>query len=145
MADIREVHPDFLAHLKYKEQKLIDLYLDLRAFILSIHPKSNELLYHTHALTSLYSVSEKMSDAFCMIPIYTNHLNLAFNKGTLLEDPHDLLQGTGKWIRHIPIEKEADFNNQAIIDLINRANELTMKDTNENKLNQGLTISKIKG
>nr|WP_293297159.1 DUF1801 domain-containing protein [Allomuricauda sp.] len=144
MADIREVHPDFLKHLKYKEQALIDLYLDLRSFILDIHPKSNELLYHTHALTSLYSVSEKMGDAFCMIPIYTNHLNLGFNKGTLLEDPQNLLQGTGKLIRHIPVEKETDFKNDAVTTLIEKAIALATADSSSKKINQGLTISKIK-
>ena len=90
MSLTREIHPDFWNHLKYKDQGLIDLYIGLREFILSIHPKGNELLYHTHALTSLYSVSEKMSDAFCMIPIYTNHFNLGFNKGALLNDPDNL-------------------------------------------------------
>lgn len=140
----REVHPDFLKHLKYKEHYLIDLYLKLRAFVLSIHPESNELLYHTHALTSLYSVSEKMSDGFCMIPIYKNHLNLGFNKGTLLKDPNNLLKGTGKLIRHIPIKKEADFKNAIVKDLMEKANDLAIEDSNAKKLNQGLIISKIK-
>ena len=144
MADIREVHPDFLKHLKYKEQALIDLYLELRAFILNINPKSNELLYHTHALTSLYSVSEKMGDAFCMIPIYTNHLNLGFNKGTLLEDPQNLLQGTGKLIQHIPVEKETDFKNEAVTALIEKAIAFAIENSNAKTMNQGLTISKIK-
>ena len=95
MKKIREVHPDFLHYLKYKDQELIDLYLDLREYILTIYSDSNELLYHTHALTSLYSISEKMSDAFCMIPVYSNHLNLGFNKGTLIHDPNNL-----RWYRH---------------------------------------------
>ncbi|MHA7056470.1 DUF1801 domain-containing protein [Aquimarina sp. M1] len=144
MSTKREIHPDFFKHLKYREQELIDLYTSLRDYILSIHPKSNELLYHTHALTSLYSVSAKMGDAFCMIPIYTNHLNLGFNKGTLLKDPQNLLQGTGKWIRHIPIEKVEDFNNEAVKSLIERAIALAIEDSNSKELNQGLVISKIK-
>tara|TARA_R110002124_G_scaffold251205_4_gene416423 strand:+ start:6015 stop:6452 length:438 start_codon:yes stop_codon:yes gene_type:complete len=144
MAEDRDVHPDFLKHLKYKEQSLINVYLKLRDFIFNIHPRSNELLYHTHALTSLYSVSEKMGDAFCMIPIYTNHLNLGFNKGTLLEDPYNLLQGTGKLIRHISIESEADFENDMVKDLIEKAIVLAIEDSNAKKLNEGLVISKIK-
>ena len=68
MTSPREIHPEFLNLLELKEQSLIDLYHDLRAFILEIYPESNELLYHTHALTSVYVISEKLSDAFCMIP-----------------------------------------------------------------------------
>ena len=144
MSVTREIHPDFLKHLKNKEQWIIDLYLELRSFILALHPNSNELLYHTHALTSLYSVTEKIGDAFCMIPIYTNHLNLGFNKGTLLNDPKNLLQGTGKYIRHIPIKEQSGFNNQSVHDLIKNAITLSMEDAQTEHLNQGLTISKIK-
>jgi len=138
------IHPDFLNHLKHKEQSLIDLYVDLRKFILGIHPLSNELLYHTHALTSLYTVSEKMGDAFCMIPIYNNHLNLAFNKGTILEDPKNLLQGTGKWMRHIPVKTISDYRNKDVEALIKTAIQLALEDTTAKKINQGLIISKIK-
>lgn len=67
-------------------------------FVPSHYLESVELNYHTHALTSVYSVSKKLGDAFYMIPIYTNHLNLGFNKGTLLNDTSKLLRGTGKLI-----------------------------------------------
>lgn len=144
MEQVREVHSDFLFHLIYKDQKLIDLYLDLREFVLSIHPQSNELLYHTHALTSLYTISEKMGDAFCMIPIYTNHLNLGFNKGTLISDPNNLLQGTGKLIRHIPIEKKEDYRNDKIEQLIKSAIDFAIDDIEKESKVFGTTISKIK-
>ncbi len=140
----RAIHSDFLKHLKFKEQSLIDLYLDLREFILEIHPQSNELLYHTHALTSLYSVSEKMADGFCMIPIYSNHFNLGFNKGTVIKDPEKLLQGTGKWIRHIPIKTIDDYRNKDVKAIIKSAIDLALEDTSAKTINQGLIISKIK-
>ena len=119
------IHPDFQKLLELKDQNLMDLFKDLRAFILEIYPESNELLYHTHALTSVFCISDKLSDAFCMIPIYTGHLNLGFNKGTLLDDPHQLLVGTGKLIRHIPIEKQSDYRNEEVRKLIDYFN--TMK------------------
>lgn len=138
------IHPDFLKLLKHKEQSLIDLYVDLRKFVLEIHPHSNELLYHTHALTSLYTVSEKMGDGFCMIPIYTNHLNLGFNKGTVIVDPKNLLQGNGKWIRHIPVKTISDYRNKDVKALIQTAIDLALEDTTAKHINQGLVISKIK-
>ncbi|WP_281987026.1 DUF1801 domain-containing protein [Aquimarina aggregata] len=141
---MREIHPDFLNHLKYKDQDLIDLYTGLRNLILDIYPDSYELLYHTHALTSVYSVSEKMGDSFCMIPIYTNHLNLGFNKGTLLKDPKKILQGTGKFIRHIPIVNTNDYRNDKVQTLINSAIELAIGDASTLTQNGGITISKIK-
>ena len=107
-------------------------------------PECNELLYHTHALTSLYSVSEKMGDAFCMIPIYTAHLNLGFNKGALLDDPDQLLQGTGKLIRHIPIKSSTDFRNKNVKSLIKNAIEFAVSDISKPPKTTSQTISKIK-
>jgi hypothetical protein len=143
MTSPREIHPEFLNLLELKEQSLIDLYHDLRAFILEIYSESNELLYHTHALTSVYVISENLSDAFCMIPIYTNHLNLGFNKGTLLDDPHQLLTGTGKLIRHIPIKKTSDYRNEKVKELIKSAVAFAINDLDKPNKSFGKTISKI--
>jgi hypothetical protein len=140
----RPIHPDFESLLDFKEKKIIDLFKDLRTFILEIYPDSNELLYHTHALTTVFSISEKLSDAFCMLPIYTNHLNLGFNKGTLINDPHQLLTGTGNLIRHIPVDTPADYRNKKVKDLIQNAIEFAIKDMDKPTKSIGQTISKIK-
>lgn len=144
MNKLRTIHPDFLALLDRKDKQLIELFKELRECILSIYPDSNELLYHTHALTSVFCISEKLSDAFCMIPIYTNHLNLGFNKGTLLFDPHKLLAGTGNLIRHIPVTSPTDYRNKKVKDLIKAAADFTVKDMDKPTRLTGQTISKIK-
>lgn len=143
MEETKPIAPDFLQPLIQKEKPLVELFCDLRAFILNLHPDSNELLYHTHALTSVFSISEKLGDAFCMIPIYSNHLNLGFNKGTLLKDPHKLLTGTGNLIRHIPIKQKSDFNNENVKALIIEAINFAIKDMSKPTKSIGKTISKI--
>lgn len=144
MGKTRGIHSDFNYLLEFKEQHVINLFTDLREYVLNIYPDGNELLYHTHALTSVFSISEKLSDAFCMIPIYTNHLNLGFNKGTLLKDPHKLLSGTGKLIRHIPVEKPNDYRNKKVRDLIKSAVDFAIEDMDEPTKVVGKTFSKIK-
>ena len=144
MTKPRLIHPDFLFLLDYKEKKIIELFKDSREYILEIYPDSNELLYHTHALTTVFSISDKLSDAFCMLPIYTNHLNLGFNKGTLLSDPHKLLTGTGNLIRHIPIDTAKDYRNKKVKDLIKTAIDFAIKDMDKPTKSIGMTISKIK-
>lgn len=141
---MRPIHPDFEFLLDFKDQEVIDLFRDLRELILELHPNSNELLYHTHALTAVFSISEKLSDAFCMLPIYTNHLNLGFNKGTLLKDPNKLLTGTGNLIRHIDIKRPSDYGNPEVIELIKEAIEFAIKDMEKPTKSIGQTISKIK-
>ena len=142
--DPRKIHPDFRFFLDFKNIELIKLYEGMRLFILDAYPPANELLYHTHALTSLYSVTDKMTDGFCMIPIYTNHLNLGFTKGTLLPDPKGLLQGTGKLIRHIPITHINDYNNSAVKALVKASIRLALEDAEKMPTMTAQTISKIK-
>lgn len=144
MKHTRPLHADFESLLEFKEQDLIELFTDLRAFVLEQYPNANELLYHTHALTAVFSVSDKLSDAFCMLPIYTNHVNLGFNKGTLLKDPHKLLTGTGNLIRHIDVSKPTDYRNPKVKALIKEAINLAITDMDKPTKVTGATISKIK-
>lgn len=144
MKHLRPIHPDFQFQLEFKSKALIELFTDLRNYILTLHPDSNELLYHTHALTSVYCISDKLSDAFCMLPIYTNHLNLGFNKGALLKDPHKLLTGTGNLIRHIDINSTKDYRNPKVSALIKEAIDFAIKDMDKPTKTIGQTISKIK-
>jgi hypothetical protein len=144
MTKSRPIHPEFQYLLEFKEQEVIDLFSDLRQYILELYPDSNELLYHTHALTSVFSISDKLSNAFCMLPIYTNHLNLGFNKGTLLKDPDKLLTGTGNLIRHIDVKKKSDYRNPKVKALIQEAIDFAIKDMDKPTKSIGKTISKIK-
>lgn len=140
----RPLHPDFQYLLNFKEQYLIELFIDLRQYIFEIHPNCNELLYHTHALTAVFSVSEQLADAFCMLPVYTHHVNLGFNKGTLLKDPDKLLSGTGNLIRHIDVKKPADYRNRKVKLLLQEAVAFALKDMDRPSAASGKTISKIK-
>lgn len=144
MKTSRPIHQDFQFLLDFKDKALIDLFKDLREFVLELYPNSNELLYHTHALTAVFSISDKLSDAFCMLPIYTNHLNLGFNKGTLLKDPNNLLTGTGNLIRHVDVKITSDYRNSKVKALIKEAINLAVKDMDKPTKSIGKAISKIK-
>lgn len=140
----RPLHPDFKALLDLKSAQVIELFCDARNYILELHPASNELLYHTHALTAVFSVSDKLQDAFCMLPVYTNHFNLGFNRGTLLKDPHQLLTGTGNLMRHIAINTRTDYRNARVKALLKEAIDFAVKDREKPSKLSGTTISKIK-
>ncbi|ADQ16690.1 DUF1801 domain-containing protein [Leadbetterella byssophila] len=144
MKDSRPIHPDFQFFLDLKDQEVIELFTDLRDYILELYPDCNELVYHTHALTAVFSISDKLSDAFCMLPIYTNHLNLGFNRGTLLKDPNKLLTGTGNLIRHIDVKKTSNYRNTKVKALIKEAIDFAIKDMDKPTKSIGKTISKIK-
>jgi hypothetical protein len=140
----RPIHPDFLALLLRKDDALIALFDDLRAFLLAFDPECIEMVYHTHALTAVFSLSEKLSDAYCMIPVYKNHLNLGFNKGTLLNDPEKRLTGTGTLMRHIDVKTPADYRNPQVETLVAEAIAYARKGLKTPPVSVGKTMSKIK-
>ena len=63
-----------------------------------------------------------------MLPIYTNYLNLGFNKGTLLKDPDILLTGTGNLITHIDVKHPKDYRNPKVKALIKEAIDFAIND-----------------
>jgi len=140
----RSIHFDFQKHLECKDESLQELFKALRDLIINIYPEGNELLYKTHALTSVYSTSSKLTDAYCHIPIYNEHLDLGFNYGRLLDDPLQLLRGTGKLIRHIPITDLKDFQNDGIKMLIADAVAYSITHRKMESQDKCKTISKIK-
>lgn len=140
----RPIHADFRVLLDLKSKAVIDLFTGLRQYILELCPGANELLYHTHALTAVFSLSEKLSDAFCMLPIYTGHLNLGFNKGTLLHDPHGLLTGTGNLIRHIDMSTSSDYRKPEVKAMILDAIRQASEDMGRPFGSEGKTLSKIR-
>ncbi len=144
METSRPVHTDFLRHLDRKSPELVERFYRTREFVLNQHIEAVELLYHTHALTAVFSLSERLSDAYCHIPVYTAHLNLGFNKGVLLADPKGLLQGSGKLIRHIPIKTAEDLNNPYIRILLENAIDLAQADLDKPAKSRGITLSRIK-
>ncbi len=64
---------------------------------------------------------KKMSQHFCYIAVFKNHINLGFNYGGELPDPENLLEGTGALFRHIKITKQEQLEQAALYQLLEAA------------------------
>ena len=64
---------------------------------------------------------KKMSQHFCYIGVFKNHINLGFNYGAELPDPENLLEGTGALFRHIKITKQEQLEQAALCQLLEAA------------------------
>lgn len=53
--------------------------------------------------------------------VYKDHVDLGFFKGTSLKDPNQLLEGTGKGLRHVKIHAKSDIKPALLRPLINEA------------------------
>ncbi len=89
------------------------------------------------------SISARLGDAYCMLPVYTNHFNLGFNKRTQLPDPHNPLTGTGSLIPQLDVTIQANYRNKQAKDLLRAVIRFAISDRTKPGKAVGLTISKI--
>jgi hypothetical protein len=59
--------------------------------------------------------------AFGYVNAFTAHVNVGFFRGTELSDPQGLLEGTGKFMRHVKLRPDRDLDAAALTNLIQSA------------------------
>ena len=59
--------------------------------------------------------------AFAYVTVFTAHVNLGFFQGAALPDPARLLQGSGKFMRHVKLRPGAPIDQAALRALIQAA------------------------
>ena len=59
--------------------------------------------------------------AFAYVNAFTAHVNVGFFRGAELADPKQLLEGTGKYMRHVKLRPESDVDATALIELVDLA------------------------
>jgi hypothetical protein len=101
--------PEELLELLAARRPLVaPIVLALREMVVREAPDATESVYSVYAVVDLFTFA-RPSDAFIHIVAYEKHVNLGFNQGALLPDPHKLIRGTGKKIRHIRIITAEDL------------------------------------
>ena len=58
---------------------------------------------------------------FCYVNVFTSHVNVGFFRGAALPDPARLLQGTGKFMRHVKLRPGTDTDDATLRRLIETA------------------------
>ena len=59
--------------------------------------------------------------AFAYVDAFTAHVNVGFFRGAALPDPAGLLEGTGKFMRHVKLRPDTAVNAEALMTLIETA------------------------
>jgi hypothetical protein len=59
--------------------------------------------------------------AFGYVNVFKAHVNVGFFRGAEIADPEGLLEGTGKFMRHVKLRPDRDFNTTALTKLIGTA------------------------
>ena len=100
---MRPLHPEYRKLLLPYGGVIQQLALAARKLILEEAPEASEFVYEVYTIADHFTFTERPSDAFVFTTTHANWVNLGFNFGSTLPDPEGLLQGNGKWIRHVRI------------------------------------------
>ena len=120
---------ELIKFLKPYDRAVQKLALDLRSVVLGMLAPCHENIYDAYSAVAIgYGSSERLSDGICHIAVYSQHVNLGFNQGALLDDPRDVLKGNGKRIRHLTIEAPEDLARPEIRFFLKQALNLARED-----------------
>jgi hypothetical protein len=88
------------------------LALGLRTVVLDeLAPRHEYIFAMRSKVVLLYSTTEHViADCVCSINVFARHVTLAFHRGADLKDPHGILRGTGKAMRHIRVAKLSELD-----------------------------------
>jgi len=106
-----------------RSDEVVDAALAARKAVLKSAGECSEIIYETYCISNAFSFTGKQGQGFIHIATYAKHVNIGLDRGTELEDPDGLLRGTGKLIRHIPLNNASDVKQVSIIRLIDAAVE----------------------
>ena len=103
------------------DEGLTGFALSARKALLGRVPTAWELIYQTYAVSTAFSFTEDLKNAFCHVAVYRKHVNLGFNRGAELPDPDGVLEGTGRLIRHVRLGPDVDLTRGPVATLIDQA------------------------
>lgn len=104
----------FLDDLRLVSPERHELVLALRQQILALDPAIHEEIKYGGIL---FGVDQH----FCGVFSYTQHVSLEFGEGASLPDTHQLLQGSGKFRRHLKFSKVSEFADKHVMSYLTLA------------------------
>jgi hypothetical protein len=91
-----------------------ELALASRALIFDVLPQTVEVVWPQQRTAGYGTGPKKMSEQFCWLAPYDEHVVFGFYYATELPAPEGLLEGTGRLMRHVKIRTRADLENPAL-------------------------------
>jgi hypothetical protein len=110
--------------VKRRDAAFISLARRLRSFVKRTVPKVEENL-NPWGLPSF-----DLNGPLAYFMVGKHHVTFGFARGSLLNDPHNLLEGTGKNLRHVKIRSQEDLQRSGLLELVQQAGELNLQQPN---------------
>ncbi len=100
--------PDIKRLIEGVEDDMKSIVISLREVILDTAPELKEGIKYGGLW---FTIEERL---LCGVFIRKNHISIEFDRGTELQDPDDLLEGSGKNRRHLKIYQQEDVKNKRV-------------------------------
>jgi len=99
------------------------LALGLRTVVLEEMAPCHEYIFSMRSkVVLLYGPTERViADCICSISVFARHVTLVFHRGKNLKDTHGILEGTGKAMRHIRLNRLSELDRPEIKALVRQA------------------------
>jgi hypothetical protein len=92
------------------------------AFMTARLPTATRLVYDNYnALVVGFGAGPKVADIIFSIALYPRYVTLFFARGAELPDPHGLLEGGGKGVRHVKLRLISRIETREISELMDAA------------------------
>jgi hypothetical protein len=113
-----DTHGSFDEALSGSSSDVEEIARRLRDLIIEVYPEVVEVPWPKQKIIGYGVGPKKMSEHFCYIAAQRDYVNLGFYYGVDLPDPEDLLEGTGKKLRHITVKNRAEVEQPALWDIL---------------------------
>lgn len=107
--------------LQLAEAPIVPIVEKLRARIFTLHKDSCEVVRLGDRAATYGLGPKKMSEGYCYILPHKSWVNLGFYYGASLPDPYNLMEGSGKNMRHIKMRSLEDTERPGVVELIESA------------------------
>lgn len=92
------------------------------AFMRARLPSATRMVYDNYnALVVGFGAGPRVSDIIFSIALYPRYVTLFFARGVELADPHGLLEGSGKGVRHVKLRPVSRLESSEVGELIDAA------------------------
>ena len=95
-----------------------DLAQRTRALVLDVMPGAWEVVWPRQRVAGYGTGPRKMSEHFCWVSPHKAHVDLGFYYGAELPDPANLLEGTGRLLRHVKLRSVEDVEQEELRRLV---------------------------
>lgn len=112
---------EFLAMLESAPASVREAAVAARTLIMSVDPNAVEVVWPTQRTAGYGIGPKKMTEQYIWLAPHSKHLVFGFYYATELPDPANLLEGTGRSMRHVKVRSADSVDRPELRELVEAA------------------------